>query len=94
MIRSFKDAATAQVWQTGKAPKGFPSNLVRRALRSLSYVYAAVVLDDLKMPPGNRLHALTDDRTGQHAIWINDQFRVCFVWQDGDAHAVEITDYH
>jgi proteic killer suppression protein len=51
-------------------------------------------LDDLKVPPGNKLHALMGDRAGQHAIRINDQFRICFTWKDGDAHDVEITDYH
>jgi proteic killer suppression protein len=55
---------------------------------------AATKLDDLKIPPGNRLHALSKDREGQHAIWINDQFRICFLWRDGNAHDVEITDYH
>jgi len=55
---------------------------------------AATQLDDLKVPPGNRLHALQGERAGQHAIRINDQFRVCFVWKDGHAHDVEITDYH
>jgi proteic killer suppression protein len=57
-------------------------------------VDAAKKLDDLKVPPGNKLHALEGDRDGQHAIWVNDQFRVCFTWQDGDAYGVEITDYH
>jgi len=55
---------------------------------------AATQLDDLKVPPGNRLHALQGERAGQHAIRINDQFRVCFVWKDGHAHDAEITDYH
>ena len=57
-------------------------------------VDAAKKLDDLKVPPGNKLHALEGDRDGQHAFWVNDQFRVCFTWQDGDAYGVEITDYH
>ena len=57
-------------------------------------VDAAAQLDDLKVPPGNRLHALTGDRKGQHAIRINDQYRVCFEWRDGNAYEVEITDYH
>jgi len=55
---------------------------------------SAAVLNDLKVPPGNKLHALKGDREGQHAIWINDQFRVCFTWKNGDAYDVEITDYH
>jgi len=57
-------------------------------------VHAAVSLEDLKVPPGNQLHPLKGDRSGQHAIRINDQYRVCFVWKDGDAYEVEITDYH
>jgi toxin HigB-1 len=57
-------------------------------------IEAATQLDDLKVPPGNKLHRLEDDREGQHAIWINDQYRVCFEWKDGHAHNVEITDYH
>jgi len=57
-------------------------------------LHAAVVLSDLKVPPGNRLHPLTGDRAGQHGISINDQWRICFVWRDGNAHDVEITDYH
>ena len=55
---------------------------------------AAVKLDDLKVPPGNKLHALAGDRAHQHAIWINDQYRLCFTWKDTDAYDVEITDYH
>ncbi len=57
-------------------------------------VDAAVRLDDLRVPPGNRLEALKDDRIGQHSIRVNDQWRVCFVWRDGGAHEVEVTDYH
>lgn len=93
MIKSFKDAATEAAFN-GRSPKGFPSQIVRPAMRKLVMVHAAKVLDDLKSPPGNKLHPLTGDRAGQHAIWINDQFRVCFVWKDGDAYDVEITDYH
>jgi proteic killer suppression protein len=62
--------------------------------RKLQMLDSAGRLDDLKVPPGNKLHALMGDRAGQHAIRINDQFRVCFTWRDGDAHDVEITDYH
>ena len=57
-------------------------------------VNAATQLQDLKVPPGNKLEELKDDREGQHSIRINDQFRVCFVWRDGDAYDVEVTDYH
>jgi proteic killer suppression protein len=64
------------------------------ARRKLQMLDSAVRLDDLKVPPGNKLHLLVGDRAGQHAIRINDQFRICFIWRDGDAHDVEITDYH
>ncbi len=78
----------------GKIPKGFPADLVRRAERKIAILDAAHALDDLRAPPGNRLEALGGDRQGQHSIRINDQWRLCFVWQDGDAHDVEIVDYH
>ena len=64
------------------------------ARRKLGMVDAASVLDDLKSPPGNKLHALDEDRAGQHAIWINDQYRVCFIWSEDGPRNVEITDYH
>ena len=64
------------------------------AKRKLDMVEAATELDDLKVPPGNKLHPLYKKRTGQHAIWINDKYRVCFTWKDGHAFDVEITDYH
>jgi proteic killer suppression protein len=63
-------------------------------VRKLEYVDLAVRLDDLRVPPGNRLHALTGDRAGEHAIAINDQWRICFRFDDGDAYDVELTDYH
>jgi len=69
-------------------------NIEAPARRKLEYLNAADVLGDLRIPPGNRLEALRGDRQGQHSIRINDQFRVCFVWHNGDAYAVEITDYH
>lgn len=93
MIKSYKDRTTKAV-AGGKAPKGFPSDLVRAARRKLFMIEHAIELKDLASPPGNRLHPLKDDREGQHAIWINDQFRICFRWVDGDAEDVEITDYH
>lgn len=71
MIRSFRDKTTEAVAK-GKAPKGFPSNLVRVAQRKLYMIDNAVTLDDLRVPPANKLHALKADRNGQHAIWIND----------------------
>jgi proteic killer suppression protein len=66
----------------------------RAARRKLLYLHRARVLQDLNAPPGNRLEALKGDRRGQHSIRINDQWRICFTWKDGDAHDVEITDYH
>lgn len=93
MIRSFRNKATASVFQ-GSCPKGFPADLLKVARRKLEALHAAVRLDDLRVPSGNRLEALKKDRLGQHSIRINDQFRVCFVWRQGDAHDVEITDYH
>lgn len=65
-----------------------------RALDKLKLLDAAEALDDLRSPPGNRLHALKDDRAGQHSISINKQWRICFIWRDGGAERVEITDYH
>ena len=71
-----------------------PPDIVRRAVRKLEYVDLATQLSDLKVPPSNRLHALSGDRQDQHSISINDQWRICFVFADGDAFEVEITDYH
>ena len=93
MILSFKDKRTEAV-ADGKASKGFPAELVRGAQRKLAMVNAALRLDDLKSPPGNRLHALSGDRKGQHAMRINDQFRLCFRWTEGGAEDVEINDCH
>jgi toxin HigB-1 len=78
----------------GKCPKGFPSGILKVARRKLFLVMAASALDDLKSPPGNTLHPLIDDRAGQWAIRINDQFRICFKWTEKGANDIEITDYH
>jgi proteic killer suppression protein len=93
MIRSFRDKLTEAV-ASGKTPKGFPANLVRPAIRKLTMLNSTSVLDDLRSPPGNRLEALHGDREGQYSIRINDQWRICFVWSDHGADAVEIVDYH
>jgi proteic killer suppression protein len=93
MIRSFRDERSREVFN-GRNPKGFPSSILKAARRKLGLVNAADELQDLMSPPGNRLHALAHDRAGQHAIRVNDQFRVCFTWKDGDAYDVEVTDYH
>ena len=74
--------------------KGFPSGIHRSAQRKLYMIDHALQLDDLRSPPGNRLEALQGDRISQHAIRINDQWRVCFVWHNGHAYEVEIVDYH
>jgi proteic killer suppression protein len=75
-------------------PKGFPPDLAKAARRNLRMLDTATRLDDLRVPPGNRLEALSGSRAGQHAIRVNDQWRLCFVWADGNAHAVQIVDYH
>lgn len=71
-----------------------PHDIQRRALAKLEILNAAERLDDLRIPPSNRLEKLTGDREGQYSIRINDQWRICFAWQGGDAHEVEIVDYH
>ena len=93
MIRGFKNSATEAVF-SGECPKGFPANIMKVARRKLEMVNAAVALTDLKAPPGNRLEALARDRKGQHSIRINDQYRVCFVWNREGPEDVEIVDYH
>ena len=79
---------------SGKCPKGFPPDVFKIARRKLEAVNAAAKLEDLASPPGNKLHPLTSDRKGQHAIWINDQYRVCFNWSSAGPENVEIVDYH
>jgi toxin HigB-1 len=93
VIKSFKDRTTQAVYE-GESPKGFPSDIVKIARRKLVYLDAAVDLNDLRAPPGNRLEALRKDRAGQHSIRVNDQFRVCFRWTKEGPEDVEITDYH
>ena len=93
MIKSWKSQAAKAVFE-GKVPKGFPADLAGATRRRLGYLHAAVKLDDLRAPSGNRLHALSNDRKGQYAISVNDQFRICFVWTDDGPTDVEFTDYH
>ncbi len=93
MIESFRDKRTAAVF-LGRTPKGFPSDIAAVARRKLRMLDAAIRLEDLRVPPGNRLEVLERDRIGQHSIRVNDQWRVCFVWLEGAAHEVEIVDYH
>jgi proteic killer suppression protein len=93
LIKSFADRETLGFWETGRSQKIPPPELRKAAQRKLLMLDAATRLEDLKSPPGNRLHALQGERQGQFAIRINDKYRVCFRWDDG-AHDVEITDYH
>ena len=93
MIRSFSDRETERLF--ARTPgRRFPPELHRVMLRKLVQLDAAEHLEDLRIPPGNRREALKKDRRGQHSIRVNDQWRVCFRWDDGDAHEVEIVDYH
>jgi toxin HigB-1 len=91
-IESFRDKQTEILWQ-GKRTR-FPADLLLRAIDKLNIIDAATSLETLRVPPSNRLEALKNDRVGQHSIRINDQWRVCFRWEAGNAHEVEITDYH
>ncbi len=93
VIRSYADAMTRSI-ASGRVPKGFPSDLARRAVRKLTMIENAMELHDLRSPPGNHLEALKGDRAGQHSIRINDQWRICFVWTTAGAEQVEIVDYH
>lgn len=93
MIKSFADKQTHQLYLTGKARR-VPPDVAKRAARKLETVNAATVVDDLKVPPGNQLHPLEGDRHGQFSISVNDQWRICFRFEDGDAFDVEFCDYH
>ena len=93
MIVSFRDAETATVWE-GRRSRKLPSDIQASALRKLRLVNNAKRLDDLRVLPGNRLEALRGERSGQHSIRVNDQWRICFVRREGHANQVEIVDYH
>ena len=92
VIIDFGDKQTEKLWQ-GKRTR-FPADLLQRAIDKLNILDAANTLDTLRIPPSNRLESLKGDRAGQHSMRINDQWRVCFRWDSGNAHEVEITDYH
>lgn len=97
MIRSFKDQSTEDIFNgknTKEARRSCPQRLWPVAVRKLDQLDAAVSLDDLRIPPGNRLEALSGDREGQYSIRINDQYRICFVWSENEPDDVEIVDYH
>jgi proteic killer suppression protein len=93
MIKSFGNRAAEAAWRR-QFVKGVPNDVIRVANRKLVQIHNARDLADLRAPPGNRLEALSGDRKGQFSIRVNDQWRVCFRWRDGDAHDVEIVDYH
>jgi toxin HigB-1 len=93
MIVSFRDAETALIW-SGHRNRRLPGDIQAPALLKLRILNNAKRLDDLRVPPGNRLEALKGNRNGQHSIRINGQWRICFVWKDHHAHEVEIVDYH
>lgn len=93
MIRSFNDRETELVWN-GVRSRKLPSDIQAIALRKLRLLNQAIVLNDLKIPPGNRLELLKGNRAGQHSIGINDQWRICFIWNEGGPERVEIVDYH
>ncbi|HLF48924.1 MAG TPA: type II toxin-antitoxin system RelE/ParE family toxin [Methylomirabilota bacterium] len=93
MIRSFRDRKTEEVFRRERVAR-LALDVQRVAQRKLAMLDAAESLQDLRIPPGNRLERLSGKREGQHSIRINDQWRLCFRWRDGDAHDVEIVDYH
>lgn len=93
MIVSFRDKETERLWQSGRSRR-LPDDLQRSAFKKLAILNAAITLDNLKVPPGNQLETLRGSRAGQHSVRVNDQYRVCFVWRDGNAFEVEIVDYH
>ena len=93
MIQSTKGKLIDQVL-AGKPGKGFPADVFKVAVRKVAMLQAAHILDDLRVPPANRLEALKGDRAGQHSIRINDQWRLCFIWTDNGPEDVEIADYH
>ena len=93
VIRSTRGKETEAIWD-GTYVKSLDRNLQRASLRKLEAVHAAEPLNDLRVPPGNRLEQLEGDRKGQHSVRVNDQWRICFKWNDGAADDVELVDYH
>ncbi|MBI4744548.1 MAG: type II toxin-antitoxin system RelE/ParE family toxin [Actinobacteria bacterium] len=93
MIKSFRCKETEKVFNRAYSKK-FPTDIQKKMLEKLRMINRAVELSDLNVPPGNRLEALKGDRKGQQSIRINDQWRICFVWENGDTYEVEIVDYH
>jgi toxin HigB-1 len=93
MIQSFANPETEIIW-SGRRSRKLPPDIQNVALRKLRLLNQAKILNDLRVPPGNRLEVLKADRAGQHSIRINDQWRICFVWHEGGPMDVEIVDYH
>lgn len=93
MIRSFRCRETERIFLQERSRR-FPPDIQGAALRKLLMLHAAGAPDDLRVPPGNRLETLKGDRAGQFSIRVNAQYRICFTWKDGEAHDVEIVDYH
>jgi toxin HigB-1 len=93
VIRNFADRETERIWP-GQRSRRLPGDMQVAALRKLRMLNQARRLEDLRIPPGNRLEALHGDRVGRHSIRINDQWQICFIWNEGDASDVEIVDYH
>ncbi|MDK1028035.1 MAG: type II toxin-antitoxin system RelE/ParE family toxin [Anaerolineae bacterium] len=93
MIKTFKDDETRKIYQRERSRK-LPPEIQQVALRKLRMINNAITLNDLRIPPANRLEKLSGDRAGQHSIRINNQWRICFEWRNSDAFYIEITDYH
>jgi len=93
VIKSFRDANAERIFKR-EFVKGFPREIQQRAFMKLNAIDAAVRLEDLRLPPSNRLEGLKGDRKGAYSIRVNDQWRICFLWRDGHAERVEIVDYH
>jgi proteic killer suppression protein len=93
MIKTFASKETEKLFQR-EASRVLPTDIQRKARQKLEILDAAEKLDDLKVPPGNRLEKLSGDRQGQHSIRVNQQWRICFRWKNGDCYDVEIADYH
>lgn len=93
MIKSFSDQDTEHLFH-GQRPQKLPHDIWKRGARKLLILHAATALSELSVPPGKRLEKLVGDRKGEYSIRINDQWRICFIWRDGHAYHVEITDYH
>jgi proteic killer suppression protein len=93
VIASFRDRETEKIWN-GEFSGRLPTDIQEAALTRLRILNAAVRLENLRLPPGNKLEALKGDRRGQHSLRINRQWRICFLWSGGNAHRVEVVDYH